>query len=636
MPTLSFGEYRPDVSDLDGAHTRNVLNALPRGDGYGPVNVVEAFTASVGAQCRGYFFARNDDNTVTIFAGSSTKLYRMSNVDFTWTDVSRSGGTYTELSAEANWTFAQFGGLVIATQANDNVQVYDLSSVSAFDDLGGSPPDAAYVSVVNGFVVLSGLASEPYRIQWSGLNDATEWTSGTNSSDYQDLPDGGIVRPVLGGEFGIILQDGAIRRMTFSPGSEAIFDIQSLAKDIGVLAPYSACNAGERAFFLTQKGFMQTDGSGTLTPIGEEKVNRTFFADYDPSSLQYVIAAADPKAHVVLWSYRTSGSSIEGFDRVLAYNYLLQRWAPIHITGEYMATLASPGLTMEGLDAIAPGAMSIAGVEDNGSGELRVEVADTSALTTGNWKTISGIVGTIEADGTWEITVIDGTHFDLNGSAFDSEAVTGTASGTAGVVRLTVASTANMTTGETRIVAGVGGTTEANGTHTITVVDATHVELDGTTYANSWTSGGTISDVYVSGGLVGGSLDDLTFSLDAISTGSLPAISVCGTDHKIGFFSGESMEATLETPEQSGDGQRLQIRGFAPITDAEDVRGRISKRENLKTEPTYTGETTMNAQGYVCQLRNTRYSRAQIRIPEGTPWTFASGVKPDADLVGLW
>ena len=554
MPTLSFGEYRPDVDDLDGATSRSLLNVYPRGDGYGPINLIEAFSDALGAACRGYFFARNIDNTVTIFAGTATKLYELSNTDFAWTDVSAGGGSYSALSSSAMWSFAQFGDLVIATQANDDVQVYDLTSSSAFADLAGTPPDAAYVSVVNGFVVLSGLAAEPYRIQWSGLNDATQWTSGTNSSDFQDLPDGGIVRPVLGGEFGIILQDASIRRMTFSPGSEAVFDIQRLAKDIGVLGPYSACNAGERAFFLTAKGFMETDGTGQMKPIGEEKVNRTFFSDYDSSQLQLVIAAADPKAHSVLWVYKSNDNATNTFDKGLLYNYLLQRWTPLAVRGEYLAALASPGLTMESLDAVAPGGASVAGTANNGAGLVRVTVTSTTGWTTGDYKTLSSVGGTTEANGTWEITVVDGTHIDLTGS----------------------------------------------------------------TYANAWTSGG----------IVAGNLDLLTFSLDAVTTGALPSLSVCGTDHAIGFFSGDTMEATLETSEQSADGNRILLKGFYPITDASDVRGSFSKRENLNEVRTYTTEVTMNARGFVPTIRNTRYARAKIRIPEGANWTYASGIRP--------
>lgn len=72
-------------------------------------------------------------------------------------------------------------------------------------------------------------------------------------------------------------------------------------------------------------------------------------------------------------------------------------------------------------------------------------------------------------------------------------AVTGTASGASGKVRLTVASTASLTTGEFRTVTSVGGTVEANGVWKVTVIDGTHVDLDDSTFANAWTSGGSVS-----------------------------------------------------------------------------------------------------------------------------------------------
>lgn len=59
-------------------------------------------------------------------------------------------------------------------------------------------------------------------------------------------------------------------------------------------------------------------------------------------------------------------------------------------------------------------------------------------------------------------------------------------------VRLTVSSTTGMTTGDVRVVSGIVGTTEANGTWTITVIDATHIDLQGTTFANLYTSGGIV------------------------------------------------------------------------------------------------------------------------------------------------
>lgn len=60
-------------------------------------------------------------------------------------------------------------------------------------------------------------------------------------------------------------------------------------------------------------------------------------------------------------------------------------------------------------------------------------------------------------------------------------------------IRLTVSSTTGMTTGDVRTVFNVGGTTEANGTWTITVIDGTHIDLQGTTFTNLYTSGGSVN-----------------------------------------------------------------------------------------------------------------------------------------------
>ena len=83
--------------------------------------------------------------------------------------------------------------------------------------------------------------------------------------------------------------------------------------------------------------------------------------------------------------------------------------------------------------------------------------------------------------------------------------VTGTSSGTGGVVRVTVSATFPSTAGSSAttwavgdpvVVDGVLGTTEANGSHTISALDTTShlwIELTGTTYANAYVSGGRLT-----------------------------------------------------------------------------------------------------------------------------------------------
>lgn len=52
------------------------------------------------------------------------------------------------------------------------------------------------------------------------------------------------------------------------------------------------------------------------------------------------------------------------------------------------------------------------------------------------------------------------------------------------------AATGGLVTGDVAVTSSVGGATGANGTATITVVDGTHIDLQGTTFGGSYTSGG--------------------------------------------------------------------------------------------------------------------------------------------------
>lgn len=68
--------------------------------------------------------------------------------------------------------------------------------------------------------------------------------------------------------------------------------------------------------------------------------------------------------------------------------------------------------------------------------------------------------------------------------------VTATAN-SAGLIKITAVGH-GLVTGDKARVKNVGGTTEANGWWSVTRIDADNVTLDGSTFANAWTSGGTI------------------------------------------------------------------------------------------------------------------------------------------------
>ena len=100
------------------------------------------------------------------------------------------------------------GGAVWSGTLQEKIPRESISRISSFDWFGSvalNPIGYALIGPLSTVIgvseslVLTGLLNNPYRIQWSGLGDSTNWTSGSNSSDYQDLPDGGIVRGTAGG-----------------------------------------------------------------------------------------------------------------------------------------------------------------------------------------------------------------------------------------------------------------------------------------------------------------------------------------------------------------------------------------------------------------------------------------------------
>ncbi len=112
-------------------------------------------------------------------------------------------------------------------------------------------------------------------------------------------------------------------------------------------------------------------------------------------------------------------------------------------------------------------------------------------------------------------------------------AVLSTANNGSGLVRVTLASTALFTTGGQIRISGVTGTTEANGLFTATVVDGSHVDLQGTTYANAYVSGGLVQPFgfFVEGPVVSYSGTTLVIGVDTtLGAGAITSWTIDAND----------------------------------------------------------------------------------------------------------
>jgi len=141
--------------------------------------------------------------------------------------------------------------------------------------------------------------------------------------------------------------------MSYVPGSPIIFQIDRITQDKGLYAPYSIIRAGERIFFYAGQGFHKIEPGGVPEQIGREKVDRTFLADLDKSNLQLFIGAADPRSTRVYWAYKSVSGTVGAYDKLLGYDFLLDRFFPVAVTGEYLLGISQTGLTLENLDSIS-------------------------------------------------------------------------------------------------------------------------------------------------------------------------------------------------------------------------------------------------------------------------------------------
>lgn len=172
---------------------------------------------------------------------------------------------------------------------------------------------------------------------------------------------------------------------------------------------------------------------------------------------------------------------------------------------EYTGTTGRGIVTGRGDDSLVK-RISISTAADNGSGLIRIK-APNHGLSTSDSVRISGVVGTTEANADWTVTVIDNKYVDLQGSTFVNAYVSGGyiyphpilgTSNVGGLIRINAVNH-GLVSGDMVFVQDVGGTVEANnaaGTNwLVTKFDNDNFDLIGSSYVNTYTSGGTYYQV---------------------------------------------------------------------------------------------------------------------------------------------
>lgn len=331
---LLFGPLEPDKA----AHLQEGLqqadNVYPSPNGYRPIQAFEAITDPLDETFQGGATYVASDGTVNLLAGTSTDLYLFGASDLEWSSILGS------LSA-GRWYFTQFNDVAVATHGGAPVAI-DLTAGTAAS-LGGSPPTAAFCATVRDFVVLGQADGEENKIAWSGFRNEASWTPGTNQSDEQPLLSGGGITGLAGGEFGLIFQRSQVTRMVYV-GEPLVFQLDVISPNIGCVAAGSIAQAGRQTFFLSERGFMVTDGNDVY-PIGDQVIDRTFLDSYSAQDIELIYSTVDPKQNIVVWVMP---------GKVWGYHWGLKKW----FTSSQQLKAAfqgfTPGIDLDSLDALFP------------------------------------------------------------------------------------------------------------------------------------------------------------------------------------------------------------------------------------------------------------------------------------------
>ncbi len=346
--------YFPTKSvTITGATQANPCVITSAGHGF-RTGIQVAISGVVGmTQLNGitYTITRIDANTFSLDGVNSTGFTAYTSGGTAVTlkylmDVSRTASAYT---AATLWTFTQFGQKVIGANGQDKLQAWTVGSSSNFADLAAAAPTSQFVTTVRDFVVSGKTSTYPNRVLWSDINDETDWTPGAASqSDTQDIPDGGEIRGITGGEFGIVLLERSIVRMTYV-GAPLFFQFDNVTSALGCYESRSVVRYGTSTYFLSDDGFYVTDGQ-QVKAIGAERVDEWFFDNCDPGKFDQMSAAVDPINKTVTWCF----TNIFAAKQLLVYNWSTDKWSQGDTTANFIATVATSGTDLESLSLLYP------------------------------------------------------------------------------------------------------------------------------------------------------------------------------------------------------------------------------------------------------------------------------------------
>jgi hypothetical protein len=137
-----------------------------------------------------------------------------------------------------------------------------------------------------------------------------------------------------------------------------------------------------------------------------------------------------------------------------------------------------------------------------------------------------------------------------------------------------------------------------------------------------------------------GNIDTLPYSLDSgayNSDGIVSNMAVFGTDFKMGYLSGATLESLFEVKRlEFFPPARQYVRGFWPIVDGNEVSISVSPTEALQDSESFGAYVSQETSGFIPADSSARMHSVRVKIASSSTYKNARGIYvdaiPDGDL----
>lgn len=351
-----YGPWTPDAQETAPGILMVCDGATPLVEGYGPTpSLTAALTATaLPAAPHGLISMFQRDGTNVVYAFTETNAYNLDNT-YAWISV----GSGFSLTAGDDWSLAQFGNKLLATNTTQGLMQYDIETPTVFTAIDEAGDPREIFICANTVVAMDCLDDAGNRdnrlIRTSVVGNQTDFQGA--GADYQQLEDGGrLVGGIdLKNNAGVIFQENAMRLIQFGATSTGAFALQKISDGRGSVGRRSIVGLDGVIYWLSTDGFKSFSLTGGIQHIGAGQVDDWFLSRVDVANLPSVQASLDPANKLVIFRFPSlENVTPDVSDGIIGYSWQFGRWFTWPEMTAYLGRIATPGYTLDGMDSFGP------------------------------------------------------------------------------------------------------------------------------------------------------------------------------------------------------------------------------------------------------------------------------------------